>query len=73
MELLNPYDSNSKALLHPGLDWIGLTVGYLALFDIYRYDISIVDISALLKNIDIDIDMEKLKISISISISIGQF
>ena len=41
----------------------------------YRYEISIVDISTLLKNIDIDIDidMEKLKISISISISIGQF
>ena len=43
----------------------------------YRYEISIVDISTLLKNIDID--MEKLKISISIgqfwkiSISIVQF
>ena len=45
----------------------------LALFVINRYDISIVDISTLLKNIDIDINMEKLKISISISISIGQF
>merc|ERR1711889_15591 len=37
----------------------------------YRYEISIVDISTLLKNIDID--MEKWKISISISISIRQF
>ena len=30
----------------------------------YRYDISIVDISTLLKNIDIDIDKEIFKISI---------
>merc|ERR1711936_268591 len=35
----------------------------------YRYEISIVDISTLLKNIDID--MEKLKILILISISIS--
>ena len=41
----------------------------------YRYEISIIDISTLLKNIDIyiDIDMEKLKISISISILIWWF
>ena len=31
----------------------------LALFDIYRYEISIVDISKLLKNIDINIDIDK--------------
>ena len=37
------------------------------LWVVYRYEIPIVDISTLLKNIDID--MEKLKISISI----GQF
>ena len=43
------------------------------LWVIYRYEISIVDISTPLKNIDIDIYiiMEKLKISISISISIS--
>ena len=59
----------SKGIL-PNLIYHTTYVDEIALFDI-----SIVDISTLLKNIDIDIDidMEKLKISISISISIGQF
>merc|ERR1712107_91408 len=39
----------------------------------YRYEISIVDISTLLKNIDIDIDIDMEKLKISISISIRQF
>ena len=60
------------------MNYMILIVLNVALFDIYRYDILIVDISTLLKNIDIDIDMvifenidiDKAIPKISISISI---